>query len=319
MTTVGLALCCFNQAQWVAETIESCLDQTHRVDQIVVVDDGSRDDSVAIAKRYEHLGVRVIELHRRGTSVALNTGLTALTTDLAGIIACDDACLPHRIEYQLWHLRDSGADLVFAMPEVIDETSAPAPDVAASEFFVGRNTPHPPLWRLFFGGNFLCAPTAFGARQTMLLDGGFHPALLQVQDFELWARVAGRGEIAVSNERIVRYRRPWGLTNISAPANAARSRVEVLYTFRHFFDRADPERVAAAFPELPPIARDDVARDVPLLVPLLHFAHRDPDVRQQGVELLFDRCTDADAAARLESVYGIAPDDVFALAASARG
>jgi glycosyltransferase involved in cell wall biosynthesis len=71
---VSIIIPCRNGAAWLAEAIESCLDQTWRDLEIIVVDNGSSDASVEVAKRYRSWAV-VLECAREGASAARNVGL----------------------------------------------------------------------------------------------------------------------------------------------------------------------------------------------------------------------------------------------------
>ncbi len=58
---VSIVIPCYNAERWVAETLESCLAQTYRPLEIIVIDDGSTDDSLAIIKRYAQQHADIIQ------------------------------------------------------------------------------------------------------------------------------------------------------------------------------------------------------------------------------------------------------------------
>src|SRR6185503_8183759 len=72
---VSILIPCHNAEPWIAATIESALAQTWPNTEIIVVDDGSTDDSAAIASRSIDRGVRVVMQSNRGASAARNAGL----------------------------------------------------------------------------------------------------------------------------------------------------------------------------------------------------------------------------------------------------
>jgi glycosyltransferase involved in cell wall biosynthesis len=94
--------------RYLGEALTSILAQTRPVDEIVVVDDGSTDGTVAIARSFGDR-VSVIERPARGPGAARNDGITAASGELIALCDADDVWLPHRIERQL---------------ELIDDTSA---------------------------------------------------------------------------------------------------------------------------------------------------------------------------------------------------
>ncbi len=98
---VSILIPCYNAAPWLAATLESALAQTHRNHEIIVVDDGSTDGSLATARQFEPRGVRVISQANRGASAARNAGLRAARGDFIQFLDADDLLAPDKIERQL--------------------------------------------------------------------------------------------------------------------------------------------------------------------------------------------------------------------------
>jgi glycosyltransferase involved in cell wall biosynthesis len=101
--TAPLVTCivpCFNGARYLAETIESILAQTHRPLEMIVVDDGSTDESPRIVRSYGD----AVHYHRRengGPGAAYNTGLGLATGDFIAFLEQDDLWLPDKTRRQL--------------------------------------------------------------------------------------------------------------------------------------------------------------------------------------------------------------------------
>lgn len=89
-----------------AGTLESTLAQTWAHTEIIVVNDGSTDDSLAIARRYERRGVRIIDQANAGQSAAFNVGIRAARGDFYEFLDADDLLAPEKIERQLARLRE---------------------------------------------------------------------------------------------------------------------------------------------------------------------------------------------------------------------
>ena len=92
----------YNTGRYLAQCLDSIVTQTHRNLEIIVVDDGSTDDSPAIIKRYEKdLRVKAIRQANGGLSVARNSGLEISTGQYVGFIDSDDTIQPDMIEVLL--------------------------------------------------------------------------------------------------------------------------------------------------------------------------------------------------------------------------
>lgn len=101
---VSILVPCYNAAPWLAATLESALAQTWPHIEIIVVDDGSRDDSLAIARGFEARGVHVIAQPNRGQCAAFNRALAMARGDYFEYLDADDLLAPDKIARQLSRL-----------------------------------------------------------------------------------------------------------------------------------------------------------------------------------------------------------------------
>ena len=98
----------YNSEVYLQECLESALAQTYPNVEIIVVDDGSTDSSLEIAKRFESRGVQVISQSNRGQAGALNTAFDASTGDYIQYLDADDVLDPRKIEIQVAKLHQAG-------------------------------------------------------------------------------------------------------------------------------------------------------------------------------------------------------------------
>jgi len=96
----------YNSEPYLQECLESALAQTYPRVEIIVVDDGSTDSSLDIAKGFELRGVRVISQSNRGQAGALNTAFDASTGDYIQYLDADDVLDPRKIEIQVAKLHE---------------------------------------------------------------------------------------------------------------------------------------------------------------------------------------------------------------------
>ena len=108
----------YNGQAFLAESIQSCLEQTEKRIEIVVVDDGSTDGTADILTHFQYLDERVKALRfekNRGRSAARNMGIEAATSDVILTLDADDLCLRDRVEKTLKYFKKNpGVDLMYS-------------------------------------------------------------------------------------------------------------------------------------------------------------------------------------------------------------
>src|ERR1019366_7971915 len=98
---VSILIPCYNGAPWLAATLESALTQTWRNTEVILVDDGSTDDSRAIAQGFAPRGVQLIAQPNAGDSAARNRALRAARGDYFQFLDADDLLSPGKLAAQL--------------------------------------------------------------------------------------------------------------------------------------------------------------------------------------------------------------------------
>ena len=101
---VSVVIPCYNQAHFLSEAIESVLSQTCESFEIIVVDDGSTDNTSELASRYQK--VRLLRQENRGVSAARNAGLAESEGEYVVFLDADDRLLPEALEVGLECLDD---------------------------------------------------------------------------------------------------------------------------------------------------------------------------------------------------------------------
>jgi glycosyltransferase involved in cell wall biosynthesis len=155
---VSIIIPCHNAEPWLAQALESALAQTWPEIEVIVIDDGSRDGSAAVALRYASRGVRVAAQPNLGASAARNHGLRLAGGDFIQFLDADDLLAPEKIARQMgaaaalpgaahcgtWsRFRLSPADADFT-PQMLCRDAEPVEWVAAK---LGHNAMmHPASW-----------------------------------------------------------------------------------------------------------------------------------------------------------------------------
>lgn len=281
---VSIVIPIYDQENFVVEAVASAVDQTHRNLQIIVVDDGSTDSGAELLEREFGDRIELIRQRNRGPSAATNAGIAAARGEFIALLGGDDVCVRERIEIQLGLMHETGHDVVFSKPFLIDEHGSELPDSSFPIFFQEAR-PRPSLRALVLEGNFLCAPSALMRRDVVDRVGVFRPGLIQLQDYDYWLRATARGlSLEEIEPRIVRYRRH--PRNLSTERAGFASSAELLPVIRAMLEHGDPIQVRAAFAG---IFEPVIDETLPLSLfdkALFLLAHPRDEVRSAGVEYL---------------------------------
>ena len=98
---VSILIPAYNSERWIAETIKSALDQTWPNKEIIVVDDGSRDQTLASARRFASKALTVVSQENQGASAARNKALQLCQGDYIQWLDADDLLSPDKIQRQM--------------------------------------------------------------------------------------------------------------------------------------------------------------------------------------------------------------------------
>jgi glycosyltransferase involved in cell wall biosynthesis len=98
---VSILIPAYNAQQWIADTLRSATAQTWPRKEIIVVDDGSSDGTLAVAKQFEGKGVRVVTQKNQGAAAARNTAFSLSHGDYIQWLDADDILAPNKVELQM--------------------------------------------------------------------------------------------------------------------------------------------------------------------------------------------------------------------------
>lgn len=98
---VSILIPAYNAEEWIAGTLKSTLEQTWPHKEIIVVDDGSKDKTLAVAQSYADQGVKVISQTNSGASAARNRAIAAARGEFFQFLDADDLLAPDKIERQM--------------------------------------------------------------------------------------------------------------------------------------------------------------------------------------------------------------------------
>ncbi len=220
---VSAIITAYNGGPFIRDAIESILAQTCSVDEVVVIDDGSTDDTAAIVEGYAEKGVRLVRQQNRGLPEARNRGIQETTGELIAFLDCDDIWLPEKTELQMGFLADH-------------------PDIGLATGLTSwwePQTGRRGLWKPNLPGSNgtrrqLVVHNAVGNASTVMIRrrvledvGLFDPNQIWAEDWEMWRRVAERWKVGSVDRPLIIYRS----TSNSLTQQKRWSRVDAYYQF----------------------------------------------------------------------------------------
>jgi glycosyltransferase involved in cell wall biosynthesis len=202
------------------------LAQSYPSVRVIVVDDGSTDDTAVVVRGYDPARVEYIRQDNSGVAVARNRGIEESRSRWIGFLDADDTWYPHKLERQMQLLQsDATARFCYSAFTVVDNDLQP--------LGVGRSFRYgSALEDLLTRGNVvgsIC--TVICDRELLRAAGGFDSRLSQCADWNMWVKVAQFTEFLYLDEPLVTYRQHE--TNMSR--NAALLENDSLLVLEHGF------------------------------------------------------------------------------------
>ena len=203
MKTVGVIIPNYNNAHYLGSAIQSILNQTFTDYEIIVVDDGSTDNSRDVVSVFGGK-VRYIWQENKGLGGARNTGILASNAEFVGLLDADDEWKPDYLEKMM--------SLVQNYPEaVVYYSSAQGMDASGKDLpqTFGRTTSSNEIYQNLLRANFII-PSTVVFRRAVIVDVGLFEEknrdLHGCEDWDLWLRLAPSHPFAGTAESLVRYR-----------------------------------------------------------------------------------------------------------------
>jgi glycosyltransferase involved in cell wall biosynthesis len=219
----------YNCGRFIADALESVLAQTYPAVEIIVVDDGSSDDSAEVLARYEER-IRILRQPNQGVSAARNYGIRESRGELIAFLDADDLWDREKLAKQLPLFAAADVGLVHCAVEYIDEGGRPL-----GTNFTGRRGRVLRAIALLQGTVVLAGGSTAVVRKSCFdKAGGFDREMSTAADWDMWRRVACHYEIDVVREPLMKYR----LRPSSMHRSVAVFEHDMLHGFAQMF--ADP-------------------------------------------------------------------------------
>lgn len=223
--TVSVVIPTYNRAQYIGACLKSVLDQSFSDFEILVIDDGSTDNTREVVARFKDPRISYEWQANSGRpSVPRNRGIELSRGDYIAFLDSDDLWLPSKLEKQMAVAkRHPEAALIYCLARQFDETGDK--DLVSPYRLKRSGSVYPFL--LFY--SFIPALTVLVQRRHLAQVGVFdtRPEFKAVEDYELWLRMAARYPVRFVPEVLAKYRIHG--SNISADKFAEFDKLEALY------------------------------------------------------------------------------------------
>jgi len=204
---VSAAITTYNRARYLPEAIQSVLAQTCRDLEVIVLDDGSTDDTEAVVAPYQDR-VRYVRQENQGRSAARNAAVKLSHGELVAFCDSDDRWLPDRLERQIVCIRDRPAiGLVHGQVDLIDPDGRPLPKETEAHRALFSAAHRRPVTYAGYAWDCRCLSSAILVRRDVFDQVGLYDPALLLDDYDFYLRVALEYEIAfLDGAALAQYR-----------------------------------------------------------------------------------------------------------------
>lgn len=206
---ISVVMPAFNCASFIGAAIESVLSQTYRHWELIVVDDGSTDDTANIVAEISEKDarVRLVSFPNAGSCVARNRGFALAAGEYIALLDADDLWPEHKLATQLATLESTGADVVLGQVQRFTENEQgerslgfiSSPPASSGDYLRSVLLVHNTQMANF--------TTALARSEVIKVHGHFDSVMTTAHDWEVWLRLCQKFKFAHLDEVVLYYRK----------------------------------------------------------------------------------------------------------------
>lgn len=198
---VSIIITCFNYGRYVAQAIESVLSQTFQDFELIVINDGSTDNTEEIASGYRCDRLRYYYQPNQGQSSAKNKGIREAQGSFIAFLDADDLWEPNKLSEQMPLFKNSRVGVVYSRQLFIDQASQPFdPQPASLPCHRGF------VLKELLKDNFVPFSSAVVRKKCFEHSGLFDENLKMSIDWDLWLKLAMVYEFDYCPQKLLHYR-----------------------------------------------------------------------------------------------------------------
>ena len=196
----------FNSESFVETTLLSVLAQTRLPEEIIIVDDGSFDDTLKILKKFQSkhkslIPIQIFEMNHRGPGAARNKGIKSANCEWIAFLDSDDTWHPSKLDRVQRNIGNSKQVNFICHDEILSNISGKETEMRHSFNF--RDTC--PLKKQLYFKNFISTSTVVCKKSLLTENDLFDESLMSAQDYDLWLKLSPSMNLLVIRETLGKY------------------------------------------------------------------------------------------------------------------
>jgi glycosyltransferase involved in cell wall biosynthesis len=201
MPTISVVIPVYNGERTILETIKSVLNQTFSDFELIIINDGSHDQTLEMVERIQDSRLKVFSYANAGLSASRNRGVYHACGEYISFIDADDLWTPDKLEAQLRVLQENPkAGVAYSWTNYIDESGH---FCRRGSYITATGNVHAKLLLVNFLEN---GSNPLICRQALIEVGGFEESLLAAEDWDMWLRLAARYDFVCVPSPQILYR-----------------------------------------------------------------------------------------------------------------
>jgi glycosyltransferase involved in cell wall biosynthesis len=201
---VSIVVTCYNYGSYVAECLDSIKNQTYSNYEVIIVNDGSTDNSEEIIKQYLlDKRFRYIKQENAGQTKAKNRGIKESKAGFIAFLDADDVWRSDKLENQLPLFNDAKVGVVYSRSTLIDNSSNVKDNKSKNEYMKPRRGVVTE-WLMY--DNFVPFSSSIVKKECLELFGGFDESLSMGIDWDLWLKISTRYNFDYYEKSLLYYR-----------------------------------------------------------------------------------------------------------------
>lgn len=190
----------YNHARYLPDAIDSILEQSYSNYEIIVIDDGSTDNSREVAAAYGDK-IRYVYKDNAGLSAARNTGICLAQGEFIGLLDADDMYEPIFMEKMVGILQNRpDVDGVYCGYQFVTDDGERLSQIENRVF------PEEELYKVFWGANYWVPESVLMRRKCYVTAGPYDESLTALEDWDVWLRILKKHRVTGTSDVLIRHR-----------------------------------------------------------------------------------------------------------------